>query len=63
MRDYVKELKRLGYVDEINEFYQSIRLSQLYQLIDESFCSDSMKNAIKTLIEKRYKELQNESST
>nr|WP_269472875.1 HipA domain-containing protein [Aquicella siphonis] len=62
MRDYAKELKRLGYADEINEFYQNIKLSRLYQLIDESFCSDLMKNAIKTLIEKRYKELQNESS-
>lgn len=59
MRDYVKELKRLGHADEINEFYQRIKLPQLYKLIDESFCSDV---AIKTLIGKRYQELQNELS-
>ncbi|SRR5579885_473385 len=63
MRDYVKELKRLGYSDEINEFYESIKMPQLYQLIDESFCSDLMKIAITTLIEKRYEELKNESSS
>jgi hypothetical protein len=62
MRDYVKELKRLGYSEDINEFYQNIKLPQLNKLIDESFCSDLMKNAIKTLIEKRYQELQNELS-
>lgn len=59
MRDYVKELKRLAYQDDINEFYQSIKLPQLDQLIEESFCSTLMKEALKNLIRKRYEELEN----
>jgi hypothetical protein len=59
MRDYVKELKRLGYQDDTNEFYQSIKLPQLDQLIEESFCSTLMKEALKKLIRKRYEELEN----
>ncbi|MFZ2314131.1 MAG: hypothetical protein WAW86_00535 [Gammaproteobacteria bacterium] len=60
MRDYVKELKKLGFKDEIQEFYKSIKLPQLYQLIDESFCSTLMKEAIIALIKKRFEELENE---
>ena len=62
MRDYVKELKKLGFGDDIQEFYKSIKLPQLYQVIDESFCSTLMKEAIKTLIKKRFEELENELS-
>ncbi len=62
MRDYVKELERLGFRDDIQEFYKSIKLSQLYQIIDKSFCSTLMKEAIKTLIQKRFMELENELS-
>jgi len=60
MRDYVKELKKLGFRDDIQKFYKSIKLAQLYQVIDESFCSTLMKEAIKTLIKKRFEELENE---
>lgn len=60
MRDYVKELKKLGFGDDIQEFYKSIKLPQIYQVIDESFCSILMKEAIKTLIKKRFSELENE---
>ena len=62
LRDYVRELKKLGYIDDIQEFYKSIKLPQLYQLIDESFCSTLMKEAIKALIKKRFGELENELS-
>lgn len=62
MRDYVKELKKLGFKDDIQEFYNNIKLSQLYQVIDESFCSTLMKAAIKALIKKRFEELENELS-
>lgn len=62
MRDYVKELKKLGYQNEIKEFYQTIKLAQLYQLIEESFCSTLMKQAMKTLLKKRFEELENELS-
>lgn len=62
MLDYVRELKKLGYQDDILEFYQSIKLSHLYKLVDESFCSELMKEAIKALIKKRFEELENELS-
>lgn len=62
MQDYVKELKRLGYKDDAQAFYQRIKLDQLFQLIEESFCSDLMKEAIKILVKKRFKELENELS-
>lgn len=60
MNDYVKDLKKLGYHNEIQEFYNTIKIDTLYQLIDDSFCSPLMKDAIKTLVTKRYKELENE---
>jgi len=62
MCDYVKELNRLGYHDDILEFYKTIKFDNIIRLIDESFCSDLMKNAMKTLIKKRYRELENELS-
>ncbi len=62
MQDYVKELKRLGYKDDIQEFYQSTKLIQIRQLIEEIFCSDLMKEAIKVLVKKRFEELENELS-
>jgi hypothetical protein len=60
MSDYVKELKKLGFTDDVQEFYKSINLPQLYQVIDESFCSTLMQEAIKALIKKRFAELENE---
>jgi hypothetical protein len=62
MKDYVKELKRLGYEDIINNFYQDVKPDRLDKLIDESFCSPLMKDAIKQLVRKRFKELQDELS-
>lgn len=62
MRDYVKELKKLGYTDNLQEFYQSIKLPRIFQLIEESLCSNLMQAAIKTLITKRFSELENELS-
>lgn len=60
MCDYVKEFKKLGYLSEIQDFYKNIKLPRLHQVIDESFCSVLMKKAIKTLIQKRFAELENE---
>ncbi len=62
MRDYVKELKKLGFENDIQEFYKSIKLFKLYRVIDESFCSTLMKEAIQSLIKKRFEELKNELS-
>lgn len=60
MQHYVKELKRLGYTEDIHHFYQKIKLPSLKLLIDTSFCSDLMKEAIKKLLIKRFEELENE---
>ena len=60
MRDYVKEFKKLGYIDDVKEFHQSFKFEQLLRLINESFCSNLMKEALKTLIKKRFEELENE---
>lgn len=60
MKDYAKELKHLGYHELVNEFYHKIKLSQLENLIQMSFCSELMKKAITKLITKRCKELEDE---
>ncbi len=60
MKDYVKELERLGYHEQINTFYQKIKLSELETLIQKSFCSELMKEAIAKLLKKRYKEIEDE---
>lgn len=59
MLDYVREFKRLGYQAEIDNFYKRLSISRINQLINDSFCSDLMKQAIKRLIEKRFEELKN----
>lgn len=61
MRDYVKELKRLGFKDIVKEFQKTVKLTQLTELIDKSFCSLLMKDALKKLIKKRFLELKNEA--
>jgi DNA-binding transcriptional regulator YiaG len=53
MRDYAKELKRLGHKDQVEAFYKRIKLTQINKLINESFCSELMKTAISTLIPSR----------
>ena len=59
MADYVSELQRLGFQAEIENFYKRLKIARINQLIHDSFCSDLMKQAIKRLIEKRFKELEN----
>ncbi|KTD61886.1 hypothetical protein Lspi_2516 [Legionella spiritensis] len=59
MVDYVREFKRLGFQAEIDNFYKRLSISKINQLINDSFCSDLMKQAIKRLIEKRFEELEN----
>lgn len=57
MTQYVKELKRLGFQETVVAFYQKIKLSKIKALIDQSYCSDLMKQALKNLIEKRHQEM------
>ncbi|MES2204496.1 MAG: HipA domain-containing protein [Pseudomonadota bacterium] len=62
MTDYVHELIRLGYKNEVQEFYQHLKGIggvQIMYRIDNAFCSDLMREAIKKLINKRFKELEN----
>ena len=57
MSEYVYELQRLGYQDVVLEFKQKIKIQKIEKLIEQSFCSDQMKKALKKLINKRYQEL------
>ncbi|MFZ4405615.1 MAG: HipA domain-containing protein, partial [Pseudobdellovibrionaceae bacterium] len=59
MIHYVNELKRLGYHDKVNNFFQKINIAKIEALIDQSFCSDLMKKSMKSLLAKRYQELGN----
>lgn len=63
MRDYVIELNRLGHHEEVKDFYKKLELHLLLKLIDNSYCSIEMKNAIKRLLIKRSEELKNEIDT
>lgn len=60
MRHYVKELKDFGFKSEVGEFLQKTKLTVIFNLIENSFCSDLMKQAMKNLISKRIKELEHE---
>lgn len=60
MRDYVIELELLGFEDIVKEFYTKVKLDQILSLVENSFCTEDMKKAMRTLICKRYKELENE---
>lgn len=61
MRDYVSEIYRLGYGDLAVEFYISLKkaFNKINLILEDSFCSDFMKEALLRLVEKRYKELEN----
>ena len=60
MKDYILELKRLGYHDEIKKFSSNIKLIAIDKLIENSFCSAFMKEAMQKLIHKRFEEMKNE---
>lgn len=62
MFDYVQELLNLGFESEIARFLTNLTIrgiNNINTIIDDSFCSQLMKDALKKLIDKRYKELQN----
>lgn len=58
MKDYVEEFVSLSLEKNVIDFYQKIDLNDIEQLIENSFCSELMKYAIKKLVQTRYKELQ-----
>lgn len=62
MRDYVLELRKLGFESDVDKFYKlaNRKIEKIESLIENSFCSSLMKEALKKLIGKRYMELKNE---
>ena len=60
MWDYVKELVRLGHRVDVNIFFRKIDMTDLFLLVDKSYCSELMKNAMKKLLSKRFEELKHE---
>jgi hypothetical protein len=60
MKDYVVEFTRLGYTSYVEKFHEQLAskwMKNIMQLIQNSFCSQLMKNALNKLINKRYQEL------
>lgn len=57
MIDYVKELKKLEQADLVQTFFNKIKLSKIEDIIEESYCSVLMKQALKKIINIRYLEL------
>lgn len=56
MRDYVLEFKKLGFTEELKEFYNSINLTRMNAHICNSFMSQKRQEALKKLINRRYQE-------
>src|SRR5690606_2167171 len=55
--DYVREFIRLGYEDQVRRFARRTSPAPIGKIIDEGFCSDLMKTALKKLVSKRIEEL------
>lgn len=60
MKDYVLELKRLGYEENVAAFWDKLKLNQIETIINNGLCSELMKKAICKLVRKRAKELEDE---
>jgi hypothetical protein len=60
IKDYVEDLYRLGYGEVVKEFFDKIDLKEIERLIEDSFCSGLMKDAIRKLFKNRYEEFGNE---
>jgi hypothetical protein len=56
--DYMNEFVRLGYLEQVQAFSLAVKKEPIGAMINASFCSDEMKAAMKKLVEKRIKELQ-----
>lgn len=60
MKDYVKEFTRLGYQDIVTAFYNRVDLQKIRLLVKQAFITTARKQALQTLITRRYGELANE---
>ncbi len=59
MSHYVYELKRLGQINLLTRFANRAKMQKIDELVDQSYCSELMKTALKKLMAKRYQELLN----
>jgi len=57
IKHYVSDFMSLGYQDQVLRFQKRISQSKIENILDESFCSDLMKQALKRMISVRIKEL------
>ena len=59
MKDYVIDFKRLGYGEVCEKFHENIQKNKLAikNFIDSSFLSPKRKQALRNLMNRRYKEL------
>ncbi len=60
MMDYIREFKRMGYGESIQDFASKVNVDEIHMIIEESFCTDLMKKALKRLITERALEMANE---
>lgn len=57
MKDYVANFNKLGFNKNITSFFEKIEMENIKNLINTSFCSPLMKEALNKLISTRYQEL------
>ncbi len=56
IEDYIKEFFDLDLEEQVRIFFSRVKPTKIHSLVENSFCSSAMKNAIKKLIDKRYQE-------
>ena len=59
MEHYVEEFFSLGHGEIVLKFNARVKIEELFALVEKSFISEKRKKSLKTLIERRYKELTN----
>lgn len=60
LKHYVREFVRLGYEDQVVRFFKKTAVLNFVPIIDASYCSELMKQAMKKLINKRLEEFKDE---
>lgn len=60
MRDYVRDFWEMGYEELVTQFYLSIAIQELINLVNTSFISVLRKEAFSKLLQRRYEELKGE---
>jgi hypothetical protein len=55
--EYAEEFLSMGYEDQVRSFVSRVNQNKLLEFIANSFCSDLMKNAMSSLVQKRIESL------